>query len=513
MKNTKKKEDLNDSLRIIFKTSLIIFLYLILSKIFAYLYRIIIARHFGPEVYGLLSLALIVVGWFSAISFLGLSDGFLRFSSFYRGKNEIDKIKYIFRLSIKILLFTGIIASILLIILSSFISLNIFHNSNLILFLNWFSLSILLYLFSYFFINVLTSFEKVGWSSFILNVLQNFIPLITLILLVSLGVGKEAIIFSNIFGLACMALIGFLVCKFEIPEIFEKYQLKNNQKNEIKSKLLSYSLLFMLLSFVYSLFYGIDSFMIGYFKGVAEVGFYNSAVPIVALLLFPLGLFISLFFPLITKEYAKKNFKLIEELSKQITKWIFIWNLPILILMILFPGAILNVLFGPEYLTATNALRFLAIGTFFSAVLTIPLNLLFMISKIKLVLLDITLVVGIDILLNILMVPKYGLDGAAFSTMISNILLSLIFLIQAKQNLKILPFRKKMINIALITIIPTFLLFYSRKFVEINLINIIILGALFILIYLLLILITGCLDRNDWMIINSVKGKFIQQKL
>ena len=34
-----------------------------------------------------------------------------------------------------------------------------------------------------------------------------------------------------------------------------------------------------------------------------------------------------LFFPMINREHSKKNHKLIEQLSKQVAKWIFIINL------------------------------------------------------------------------------------------------------------------------------------------------------------------------------------------
>src|SRR3972149_8037459 len=96
-------EGLDKSLNLLVKTSFIVFIGLALSKILGYTYRIIIARYFGPEVYGLFSLALMVSGWFIAISTLGLSEGLLRFIPIYRGRKERNKISYLFRFSIIIL--------------------------------------------------------------------------------------------------------------------------------------------------------------------------------------------------------------------------------------------------------------------------------------------------------------------------------------------------------------------------------------------------------------------------
>ena len=54
--------EFDSNLKLIAKSSVIVFAGIFLSKIFTYLYRIIIAREFGPEAYGLFSLALVISG-------------------------------------------------------------------------------------------------------------------------------------------------------------------------------------------------------------------------------------------------------------------------------------------------------------------------------------------------------------------------------------------------------------------------------------------------------------------
>ena len=119
-----------------------------------------------------------------------------------------------------------------------------------------------------------------------------------------------------------------------------------------------------------------------------------------------------------------------------------------------------------------------------------------------------TLIISIiNIFLNFFLIPKYGISGAAFSTMVSLVSLNLLFLIQANQYLSIIPLRRKMVKISLISLIPTFLLlfikshFYPRNFMELILISL-----SFFLLYILLILITS-LDKNDIIILNSIKNK------
>ena len=144
-KNT--EEQVNKGLKLLVKSSFIVFIGLFLSKVLTYVYRIIIARHFGPEVYGLFSLAIMVLGWFVAISSLGLADGLGRFIPLYRGKKEYNKIKYLLKISVTILFFSSIIAAVILFFSAKFISINFFHNSNLIIFLKIFSFLIPILIF------------------------------------------------------------------------------------------------------------------------------------------------------------------------------------------------------------------------------------------------------------------------------------------------------------------------------------------------------------------------------
>jgi len=510
MNKKNEQKEIDKGLKLLAKSSIVVFVGIFFAKIFNYAHRIIIARYFGPEIYGLFSLALMVLGFFVAFSSLGLSDGLLRYIPFYRGKKQIHKIRYVFKFSLAISFFSTIISGIILFFLSEFISINFFHSTDLIIFLKIFSFLIPLSIFSYIFLNILKTFEKISWYSFIWNILQNLVKLVILILLIVLGFKTSAIIFSYFLSILAIFLVSYLFCKYKLSEVFEKYKLDKKEKTKIMKEVFSYSWPIIFIGIISSFLYWIDSFAIGYFRGVSEVGFYNAAVPIAALLYIAPTLFIQLFFPLITKEYARKKFKIIKELSKQVGKWIFILNLPVFLISILFPGAIINLLFGSEYIIAENALRFLAIGMFFSSFFMISNNLISTIGKSKLILIDMTIVSIINIILNIILVPKYGINGAAFSTMISLIILSLIFLFQTKHYLSIVPVRKKMFKILIISLIPLSLLIFIKQFIIINLLSLILLSSLFFLLYLLLIFITKCLDKNDFMILRAIKKRIIK---
>lgn len=506
-----EQDNLEDLLKTFAKGSFIVLIGVVISKIATYLYKAIVARTFGQEIYGLFSLAVMISVLFASVFSFGLQSGLLRYISFYRGKNEIKKIKSIFRFSLLITLFSGFIGGILLFLFSESISLYIFHTSELTIFLQWFAVFMPIFVFAGLFHVITLAYERIGWYSFIANILSPSMQLIFLGIFIFLGLKVEAITISYNLGFFVILLSSFLVCRYGIKTIFGKAEFERKEKLDINKKLFSYSWPIMFFGLVMSIFAWIDSFTIGYLKTASDVGIYNAAIPIAVLLEIAPALFLQLFLPIITKEYSRKNFKLIKKLSKQIGKWIFILNLPILVIMILFPGTVINILFGANYIQAENSLRFLSIGLFFYSIFKISENLLSMIGKSRTILYNLLVACIINITLNVLLIPKYGIDGAAFSTMISYIFWSILSFFVARRHTSVNPLKTDMFKIILVAIVPSLMLFYVRRIVNLTTLNIILLGLSFVIIYFSLIILTHSFDKNDLMILNAVKNKILKK--
>ena len=516
MINKDQNKEIDKGLKILVKTSFVVFIALILSKVFSYSYRIIIARHFGAEIYGLFSLSMVIIGWFVAFSSLGFTEGLVKYLSFYRGKNEISKMKYLVKFSSRILFFSTLIVALISFLFSDIISTTIFHNQNLSFFLKVFSIMIPFWIFASYYLAILKSFEKVKQHSVIEHIVQNFAKVLCLILLIFLGLKTNAVVFSYFFGIFIMLLVAYFYCKIKIPEIFLKDNLNTKTKKTISKSFISYSWPVMFLGVISSIFYWIDSLTIGFFKSATEVGFYNAAVPIALLIGFAPELFLNLFFPMINKEFSQKNMKFIKEISKQIAKWIFMINFPLFLLMIFFPGVIINILFGQEYLVAENSLRFLLVGALFSSMFIISNNLISMVGKSKIIFYDIIIATIINLFLNILLVPKQmifgidnslGINGAAIATMISIIIFNILFIIQAKYYTSIIPLKRKMFKIILASFIPFLLLFFSRKLITINTFSAILLAITFLTTYTIFLFLFKAFDKNDLMILQAIKKK------
>lgn len=509
--DTENNSTFEKSLKLIAKSSVIVFIGVILSKIFTYLYRIIIARQFGPEVYGLFSLAIMLSSWFIVASSLGLGRGLLRYIAIYRSKKEINKIRYLFRKALFSLFIIGIIAGAILFSLSPFIANTIFNEPGLVPFLRFFSLVIPLGVILTVLSATLRAYEKIGWNSFIVNILSPSLKVILILIFIFIGLGINAVIFSYVLGIFFVFLAAFFICRHKISEVFTNYVLSKKIKSQTFKEIISYSWPLLFTVIIWRVFEWTDSFLIGYFRTATEVGIYNAAVPIAMLIAVSTQLFMQLFFPLVTRSYHQGDKKTVKQISQQVGKWIFIINLPIFILLILFPEAFLNILFGPEYLGAATALRFFSIGVLFFSLFEISSRLMEVKGKSKIILFDMIIIFILNIILNIILIPPYGIVGAAIATMSSFIVLSLIFAVQSFYYLSIIPIKRKMFNVIIAAIISTTLLVYIRGLVEIKLISLVILAAFFFISYILLVFLFKGLDRNDMIVIKDLINKIFKK--
>jgi len=503
----KSNEKFNENLKLLAKTSIIVFFSVIFSKIFTYLYRIIIARSFGPEVYGILTLSIMITGWFIALSSLGLNSGLARYIPLLRAKNKKTEISFLFRNSLKLCFFSNIIICSLLIFFADKIAINIFHEPILTTFLRFFIISVPLTVFFELFLSIFVGYERISSYSFFHKIITGMVKVSLLVLFITIGMSYSSIYFSYLLSIIIPFAIVIFLSILMFPFIFDSKKKSSNKEKKLFSEMLSYSWPLMFYGFIWQIFHWTDSFIIGVFKTTTDVGIYNSAVQIAFLMTISSGLFIQLFFPMITREFASGNKEIVKQLSKQVGKWIFFINLPMLLLLILYPDSFIQFFFGKEYISAGNSLRFLGIGLFFFSIFEVSNKLISMRGKSKIVLMNIIITSIFNIILNLILISKYGITGVAFSTMLSFMLLSCLFCLQSYRLYKIIPLRRKMLNLIFSSLISAGILIFIKSFIPYNICSFLLLILTFSLLYIFFSFVFNAFDRHDFLIIKSLFKK------
>lgn len=501
------------NLKVLAKTSVVVFIGIFLSKALTYLYRVMIARQYGPEVYGLFSIAVMVAGWFIALSIAGFDNGLFRYIPLYRGKRNINKIKYVLRFVSTALLISSTIFGVILLLLSETISIRIFHNTELTFFLIVFAILIPFSVMSSVYLSLLKAYERVGTYSFVFNIVQNVAKVLSLGILILIGAGIVAVAWSYVIGIGMMFILSYILARKYTREAFGKLKLSKEERRKLSKDLIKYSTPLLFFGLLGVIFYWTDSFMIGYFKDAYSVGIYNAVVPIASFLAITPELFMQLFFPLVTRYYSKGNHKMVENVSKQVSKWIFAVNLPLFLLIAIFPGTFINLLFGSEYLIAEDSLRILVVGALFSSIFIISQQLIYMAGRSKTVLFNMIAAVMLNVIINYMLVPmptimslnnNNGLVGASIGTMISIIFLQILVMIQAKRYTGIIPLRRKMGLVFASIIIPFIILMGLRFYIGKSLPGIAFTALIFLALYAINLYIFKALDKEDTHLVKSV---------
>ncbi|MEK6908487.1 MAG: flippase [Nanoarchaeota archaeon] len=501
-----ENEEVNKNLTILVKGSIVVFIGIFFSKFLTYFYKIIIARSFGPESYGLFSLALIIATLFSTVASLGLSEGLLRYASLYNSNKEIKKIKPLLKFSLIFSCFSSLIFATILFTYSDLIAI-IFHDPSLTNYLVYFSIAIPFILISNLFLSIIKANMMVFRYTFIINILQNALRLFGLFLFILLGLKSHAIIGSYLLGIISIAIGSYFAARIYLSKIMSQKDIDSKSEKSLKREFISYSWPVIFVGFIGTVLYWIDSLVIGYLVDTTSVGIYGAAFTIVSLLGIAPELFMQMFLPVILKEYSKGRIDVIGQTSKQVSKWIGLLNIPAFTLMFIFPEIIINSIFGAQYLGASSSLRILAVGGFFSSFISLNTSLLSMKGKSKSILLTLIIASITNLVLSFFLVSSYGIQGAAITTSIIWFLTLVVLSAQVYKSTGIFAVRRNLVKIIILSIIPAVILVILNSHTPNSYFWFFIKAIIYGIIYITFIILCKSLDYNDYNIIRAFNNK------
>ena len=386
------------------KDSLITFITRVLSLIFGLGTSVIIARVLGPEGKGIYALAILL----PATLIMFCNFGIAQASVFYIGKKKYS-VEEIFGNNIIFSFLLTIFTLLIGLIITFFFANSLFPNVAK----GYFLLALFLLPLNFFlsFVNyILLGLQKIKEFNFI-RILQNFMFLILIILfLLGLGLGLKAVIVANI--LSCF--FGTIFLFFLARKIIGSPSLHFN-KSYFKDAFY-YGTKIYLGNIIQFFHYRIDMFLINIFLNPIAVGFYSVAVVIsegIWLVSQSAG---TVLFPRVSSETDKKRLK---EFTPAVCRNVlFITALGSILLFFLSRWLII-LLYSEKFLDSVLPFQILLIGTVTISGWRILVNDLYGRGRPELNIYISLFSVILNIILNVIWIPEYGIAGAAWATSIS----------------------------------------------------------------------------------------------
>jgi len=438
-----KDKDLNELL----KGSATAFFVKIIGMFLGYVIMIYLTNKFGAKIYGEYVLGITILSIFVLFPKFGLDTALVRIIGEVKLLRNNDQVIKVLNRAFSITTIIGFLFSLIIFFYSSEIAINIFNKpsiENELVKIKWVIIPMsLIYLVAAYF----QAYKKVILYILFNTTLLNFIFIGTLFFLEVFKIEYEPF-FAYSISIVLTFFIGISLLAYNVY-FYNNPIIKNNliiaKQYSIKRILKTSSPMLLSSSFVL-LINWLDILMLGIFSNEQSVGIYNAAQKLAVISGLSLFAINAIATPKFIEYFAKNDFKGLENIVAKSTKLIFYTSVPILIVFMVFPKAILSIN-GQEFVSGYTALIFLCIGKFVNSASGSVGFILQMTNNQKIfqnVLLFAAVLNGI---LNYFLIPKFGFNGAAFASMVTigawNITLVLIIKKRLGFWTLYLPFTKK----------------------------------------------------------------------
>ena len=381
----------------------------VIQMILSLFVNIVVARYLGTTNYGILNYGLSFINFFMGICTLGLNSIVIKY--LVNEKNNQGEI-------IGTCIIMRIISSIISIIMIIILVILLKGNDKIII------ITTLLQSLSL----VFESFTVINlWYQYKLQ--SKYTALITFIACIVMAIYKVILVVlkKNVIWFAFSHCVSSIIVAILLYIIYKKQRGPKFSFSKFKGKeLLKQSYHFILSSLMVAIYAQTDKIMIGsMIDDISAVGLYAVSTTIVSLWSFLPSAIINSFQPVIL-EYKKtsiNNYKLkLKELYS-----IIIWLSILYTLFIFFCGKYLVLLlYGNDFLGGVDSLKIAIFGVTFSYIGCVREVWLVCEGKQKYAKWFSFIGAVLNIILNLILIPKYGIIGAAIATMITQIVIAII---------------------------------------------------------------------------------------
>lgn len=492
------------SVSIVLRGSFFTLIGTVIGAVSGFASKIIITRSAGPEVFGIFSLCIGIVTLAYMLSTFGLSVGIARFVAYFNGRSEENKAHQASLISLKV----GFILSVLIFIaaffLSDYISIKFFPKiPNLSFLLKMIFVTIPFYALLDIAVGVARGNEDPIPKVFFLDFIKNGVFLLLLLFAVLFGLSVRTIICAYIISVILPSVAAYLY----ISKAYKVNFTARESSGVSLKDLLVFSLPLMLMPIMWLVLGTMDTVMLGYYRTANEVGIYNASASLAKIfntITLPITF---MFLPVLTQYYANKLFTEMSFLYMIFTKWIFTISLPFFAVLVFFPDLIITKLFGAGYLEGVLCLRIIVIGYLPSLLLGMNNVALTASGQSTVQMLLSIFTIALNIILNIVLIPKYGLNGAAAATALSFTMFNAISSLILYKHSKVHPFTTNFLKTILSAAISLWLFFLLTKNFNPSLYHIPFFLPLFALSHLFFIILFNGINKHDLMALEIIERK------
>ncbi len=461
---------------------------------------VILNRHFGKNEYGLLILVYSVTSFFTVLSHLGTRPSINKFVPSYIKAQEIEKVAQFISVSFIIQVFGILLCSFIFWVSIPFISVNLFHRHELIPLLKigiFFFVGLSLFNFTFEIFQALQDWVKDA----ILNIIYPafYLFIVALIIFVMQG-NLQNVLLANAIASFSTSILGL----FLIPRNIMKLLVKGVSLRHVKeysTKIFNFGIPLLFSTFLFYIYSWFDKVILGIHRTNEELTFYYIAVS------FSIG-FMSIFKTLFTvlmpylAGFSNSSSDTIKSKFNSVFRWLLHLSVILIIFLFFAVKPLIVFLYGYSYFPVIFMFRLMLIAFFLRAASnSYYMFLVNVYGKSKLSLRIGAIAIAINIIISLVLIPKYGFIGAVVAAITSSAVTLIIFAF-LKEFRHITPYKSFLNSCKLFGVV--LIIFFTIKKLHIG--ESFVLGIFFSVVYIVMLYFFKEIKDSDIIIVKKIIG-------
>lgn len=395
------------------------FVYRIATMLLSYIILMVISHYYGASGVGEYNVLTSLLSILTMLGCLGFSTSVVRFVSQYMVQQKEYLISALYSSVLKVCILVSALISIVFVLFADTLAEYYFHDLSLSFSFVVLSIALPFTVLTTIQVEFIRGFKKVQVSEFLRNLSILLVNTLLIIVLHQFYAHQNIPFLTYCVGVLCTFFLTTYILQRDIAKL-SKTVPPEADPFSFRWHLLT-SLPMILTAFVQLINGKVNTLMLAYYVPKVDVGVFSMVFKISTITNFVLMAMKTVAMPKISELFWSEKKEELKKLIHTTNAFIFGFSLLVFIALFLGSGLILDFL-GPEYKSGGTCFKILAFTQFYNSYCGMVAVFLNMTGHHTVFLRIILLSTALNILLNLIWIPLYGIEGAAYAGLITTVL-------------------------------------------------------------------------------------------
>ncbi|MCA1730159.1 MAG: flippase [Actinobacteria bacterium] len=409
-----------------------------LSRLLGYATQVAMAWMYGPAQLGFYVLGVTLAQVANILAQFGMDNGVVRYVAHYSAEGDARRVRGTVIQALLITFAFSVVLSVVLFLCAGFLADKVFDKPFLETMFRAFSVSVPFFTVMSMALWATQGFQIVKYQSYVQDVLRPLLNLALIAVFYLLGIKVLGAVAAYIISMAFGAGLALYYLRRIYPGL-----LNRELKPKFESRaLFSASGPMIVTSFTQQINSWLAVLVLGVFAPVREVGIYNVGFRTAALSTLVLFALSGIFSPMVSSLYRRRLSQDLGYLYKDVSRWAFTGALAFFLMTALL-GPDIMLVFDAEFVPGWPVIVIIAAAQLFSSSIGPTARVLAMTGHQRIVMFATLGSAAAAVVLNLALVPAFGIYGAAVATAASMVLVNVVTLSSVRKFLGFWPYNAR----------------------------------------------------------------------